>query len=262
MKTVTSNGVTLHVQLEGPEDGPVVMFANSLGTDLRVWDLLLPHLPEGLRIVRFDKRGHGLSDCPEAPYHMDTLVADAEVIIDTLGLRDITFVGLSIGGLIGQGLAARRPEVMRALVLMDTAAKIGSPEMWQERIDALRTGGIGSMAEAILDRWFAPEMRNDPARLAPWRHMLTRAPIEGYIGCCAAIAEADFTRSTRALTLPVMAMAGSEDGATTPEMVRATADLCNAAFHVIQDAGHLPCIEAPEQVGALITYFLKETAHV
>ncbi len=262
MKTVTSNGVTLHVQLEGPEDGPVVMFANSLGTDLRVWDLLLPHLPEGLRIVRFDKRGHGLSDCPEAPYHMDTLVADAEVIIDTLGLRDIAFVGLSIGGLIGQGLAARRPEVMRALVLMDTAAKIGSPEMWQERIDALRTGGIGSMADSFLNRWFAPEMRNDPARLAPWRNMLTRTPIEGYIGCCAAIAEADFTRSTRALTLPVMAMAGSEDGATTPEMVRATADLCNAAFHVIQDAGHLPCIEAPEQVGALITDFLKETAHV
>ncbi len=151
---------------------------------------------------------------------------------------------------------------MRALVLMDTAAKIGSPEMWQDRIDALRTGGIGSMADAILDRWFAPEMCNDPARLAPWRHMLTRTPIEGYIGCCAAIAEADFTQSTRALTLPVMAMAGSEDGATIPEMVRATADLCNAAFHVIQDAGHLPCIEAPEQVGALITDFLKETAHV
>jgi 3-oxoadipate enol-lactonase len=262
MRTVTSNGVTLHVQLEGPEDGPVVMFANSLGTDLRVWDLLLPHLPEGLRIVRFDKRGHGLSDCPDGPYDMDALVTDAEAIIDAFGLRDITFVGLSIGGLIGQGLAARRPEVMRALVLMDTAAKIGSSEMWQERIDALRTGGIGSMAEAILDRWFAPEMRHDAARLAPWRNMLTRTPIEGYIGCCAAIAEADFTQSTRALTLPVMAMAGSEDGSTTPEMVRATADLCNAAFHVIQDAGHLPCIEAPEQVGALITDFLKETAHV
>lgn len=262
MRTVTSNGVTLHVQLEGPEDGPVVMFANSLGTDLRVWDLLLPHLPEGLRIVRFDKRGHGLSDCPDGPYDMDALVTDAEAIIDAFGLRDITFVGLSIGGLIGQGLAARRPEVMRALVLMDTAAKIGSSEMWQDRIDALRTGGIGSMADAILDRWFAPEMRNDPARLAPWRNMLTRTPIEGYIGCCAAIAEVDFTQSTRALTLPVMAMAGSEDGATTPEMVRAAADLCNAAFHVIQDAGHLPCIEAPEQVGALITDFLKETAHV
>ncbi len=109
MRTVTSNGVTLHVQLEGPEDGPVVMFANSLGTDLRVWDLLLPHLPEGLRIVRFDKRGHGLSDCPDAPYDMDALVTDAEAIIDAFGLRDITFVGLSIGGLIGQGWRSAAP---------------------------------------------------------------------------------------------------------------------------------------------------------
>ena len=262
MRTVTSNGVTLHVQVEGPENGPVVMFANSLGTDLRVWDPLLPHLPEGLRIVRFDKRGHGLSDCPDAPYDMDTLVADAEAIIDTLGLRDITFVGLSIGGLIGQGLAARRPEVMRALVLMDTAARIGSPEMWQDRIDALRTGGIASMAEAILDRWFAPEMRNDATRLAPWRNMLTRTPIEGHIGCCAAIAGADFTETTRALTLPVMALAGSEDGATPPDLVRATADLCNAAFHVIENTGHLPCVEAPEEVGGVITDFLKVTGHV
>lgn len=262
MRTVTSQGVTLHVQVDGPDSGPVVMLANSLGTDMRVWDPLLPFLPTGVRIVRFDKRGHGLSDCPDAPYDMDTLVSDAEAVIDTLGLRDIAFVGLSIGGLIGQGLAARRPDVLRALVLMDTAAKIGSPEMWQDRIAGLRAGGISSMADAILDRWFAPEMRNDAARLAPWRNMLTRTPIEGYIGCCAAIAGADFTQSTADLTIPVMAMAGSEDGSTTPEMVQATAKLCNATFHVILDAGHLPCVEAPKQVGALISDFLKEVGHV
>jgi 3-oxoadipate enol-lactonase len=262
MRTVTSQGVTLHVQVDGPDSGPVVMLANSLGTDMRVWDPLLPFLPTGVRIVRFDKRGHGLSDCPEAPYDMDTLVSDAEAVIDTLGLRDIAFVGLSIGGLIGQGLAVRRPDVLRTLVLMDTAAKIGSPEMWQDRIAGLRAGGISSMADAILDRWFAPEMRNDAARLAPWRNMLTRTPIEGYIGCCAAIAGADFTQSTSDLTLPVMAMAGSEDGSTTPELVEATAKLCNATFHVIPDAGHLPCVEAPKQVGALISDFLKEVGHV
>lgn len=262
MKTVTSNGAVLHVQVDGPDTGPVVMFANSLGTDLRVWDPLLPFLPHGLRVVRFDKRGHGLSDCPAAPYDMNLLVSDAEAVIDALGLQDIAFVGLSIGGLIGQGLAARRPNLMRGLVLMDTAAKIGSPEMWNERIASLRSGGIGSMADAILDRWFAPEMRNDANRLAPWRHMLTRTPLEGYIGCCAAIAGADFTESTRALTLPVMAMVGAEDGATTPEMVKATAKLCNAAFHVIPDAGHLPCVEAPDAVAALISDFLKEVGHV
>lgn len=262
MQTVTCQGVVLHVQVDGPEDGPFVMFANSLGTDLRVWEPLLPSLPAGLRIVRFDKRGHGLSDCPEAPYDIDTLVSDAEAVIDALGVGDIVFVGLSIGGLIGQGLAARRPELLRGLVLMDTAAKIGSPEMWQERIDGLRAGGIGSMADGILDRWFAPEMRNDAARLAPWRNMLTRTPLEGYIGCCSAIAGADFTASTSVLTIPVMAMAGSEDGSTTPDMVKATADLCNGAFHVVPNTGHLPCVEAPEQAGALISDFLKEVGHV
>lgn len=262
MKTVTSNGAVLHVQVDGPDTGPVVMFANSLGTDLRVWDPLLPHMPKGLRIVRFDNRGHGLSDCPAAPYDMDTLVSDAEAVVDALELTNVAFVGLSIGGLIGQGLAARRPDVMRALVLMDTAAKIGSPEMWGDRIAAVQSGGLEPMGDAILDRWFAPEMRNDATRLAPWRNMLIRTPVDGYVGCCAAIAGADFTASTAALTLPVMAMAGSEDGSTTPEMVAATAKLCNAAFHVIPDAGHLPCVEAPETVGALISDFLKEVGHV
>ncbi len=262
MKTVTSNGAVLHVQVDGPDTGPVVMFANSLGTDLRVWDPLLPHMPKGLRIVRFDNRGHGLSDCPAAPYDMDTLVSDAEAVVDALGLTNVAFVGLSIGGLIGQGLAARRPDVMRALVLMDTAAKIGSPEMWGDRIAAVQSGGLEPMGDAILDRWFAPEMRNDATRLAPWRNMLIRTPVDGYVGCCAAIAGADFTASTAALTLPVMAMAGSEDGATTPELVEATAKLCKAAFHVIANAGHLPCIEAPDAVGALISDFLKEVGHV
>ncbi len=262
MRTLTSQGVTLHIQTDGPDDGRVVMFGNSLGTDLRVWDPMLPYLPEGLRLVRFDKRGHGLSDCPQPPYAIDTLVSDAEAVIDALGLRDVTFVGLSIGGLIGQGIAARRPDVIRALVLMDTCHKIGTPEMWQDRIAAVQADGLAGMADAILDRWFAPEMRNDPVRVAPWRNMLSRTPNDGYIGCCAALAEADFTGATSGLAIPVMAMVGSEDGSTTPDMVQSTAALCNAAFHVIPDVGHLPCVEAPEHAGALIRDFLEDTRDV
>jgi 3-oxoadipate enol-lactonase len=262
MKTVASQGVMLHVQRDGPETGPVVMFANSLGTDLRVWDPILPHLPKGLRIVRFDKRGHGLSDCPDAPYDMDTLVDDAEVVADALGAAELVFVGLSIGGLIGQGLAARRPDLVRGLVLMDTAASIGTPAMWQTRMDGVRADGLAGMADDILDRWFAPEMRNDAAALAPWRNMLSRTPVEGYVGCCAAIAGADFTESTAGLTIPVLAMAGSEDGSTPPDLVKATADLCGAEFHVIDGAGHLPCVEKPEETARLITEIMKETGHV
>lgn len=261
MQTVLLQKSTVHFSDTGPKDGRVVMFANSLGTDFRVWDQLLPLLPEGLRIVLFDKAGHGLTDCRPAPYAMDQLVADAEALADHLELTDITFVGLSIGGMIGQGLAAKRPDLLKALVLMDTAAKIGSPEMWQTRIDAVRAGGIESLADAILERWFAPVYReNNPTDLAKWRNMLSRTPVEGYVGCCQAIAAADLTESTRALTLPVMAMTGDQDGSTPPELVQATADLCGATCHIIKDAGHIPCVEQPEVVAKLITDFLEATA--
>ncbi|ANT63244.1 3-oxoadipate enol-lactonase (plasmid) [Salipiger sp. CCB-MM3] len=260
MQTIDAAGVTLHIRDEGPKDGRVLMLANSLGTDLRVWDALLPLLPEGLRVVRFDKRGHGLSDAPEAPYAMETLVADAEAVCTALDLKDITFVGLSIGGLIGQGLAVKRPDLIRALVLMDTAAKIGTPEMWQTRIDGIRANGVASLADAILERWFTPGFRESDPQFALWKNMLERTPLEGYVGCCAAIAGADLTESTRALSLPVLAMAGAEDGSTPPELVRGTAELCGAEFALIDGAGHIPCVEQPEETARLITDFLRRTA--
>ncbi|MFC3629314.1 3-oxoadipate enol-lactonase [Paracoccus angustae] len=260
MQTISTSGITLHIRDEGPRDGRAVLFANSLGTDLRVWDALLPLLPAGLRIVRYDKRGHGLSDATPAPYAMDRLVADAEAVCGGLGLRDVTFVGLSIGGLIGQGLAARRPDLVRALVLMDTAAKIGTAQMWQDRIDAITAGGVEALADPILERWFTPAFRAANPGFALWRNMLTRTSVAGYTGCCAAIAGADLTDSTRALRLPVLAMAGDTDGSTPPDLVRATADLCGADFHVIPDAGHIPCVEQPEATARLLADFLERTA--
>ncbi|WP_207101344.1 3-oxoadipate enol-lactonase [Paracoccus shandongensis] len=260
MQTISTHGITLHIRDDGPKDGRVVMLANSLGTDLRVWDALLPLLPAGLRIIRYDKRGHGLSDATPAPYTLDQLVADAEGVCDGLGLKDITFVGLSIGGLIGQGLAAKRPDLVRALVLMDTAAKIGTPAMWQDRINTINAGGVAALADPILERWFTPGFRATNPEFALWRNMLTRTSVAGYTGCCAAIAGADLTDSTRALRLPVLAMAGDRDGSTPPDLVRATADLCGAAFHVIPDAGHIPCVEQPAATAKLLTDFLERTA--
>ncbi len=251
---------TLHISDQGPRDGRAVVFANSLGTDLRVWDPLLPLLPADLRIIRFDKRGHGLSDASPAPYAMAELVDDVAAILDAIAVTDATFVGLSIGGLIGQGLAAKRPDLLRALVLMDTAAKIGTPEMWQARIDAVRAEGLEPMAAAIMERWFTPAFRESRAEFALWTNMLTRTTVEGYSGCSAAIAGADLTASTRALTLPVLALAGDQDGSTPPDLVRATAALCGAEFHLIADAGHLPCVEQPAATAALLTRFLERTA--
>lgn len=257
--SVTSGDVQLHVRSDGPETGRPVLFANSLGTDMRVWDPVLPHLPQGLRIVRYDKRGHGLSDCPPAPYKMDTLVDDALAVIDAFDLADITVVGLSIGGLIGQGLAARRPDLFRGLVLMDTAARIGTAQMWQERMDVVERLGLTGLSDSVMERWFSPEMLADAARLAPWKNMLSRTPADGYLGCCAAIAGADYTETTRALRLPVMAMAGEYDGSTPPDVVAATAALCGGAFHLIKNAGHIPGVERPDVVGDLITRFLAAT---
>ena len=251
---------TLHISDQGPRDGRVVMFANSLGTDLRVWDLLLPLLPADLRVIRFDKRGHGLSDASPAPYAMEALVADAEAICEALSLKDVTFIGLSIGGLIGQGLAAKRPDLIQALVLMDTAAKIGSAEMWNTRISAVREGGLAPMGPAIMERWFTAPFRDNRPEFALWTNMLTRTTVEGYVGCCAAIAGADLTESTRALTLPVEVFCGDQDGSTPPDLVRATAELCGAPFRLIADAGHIPCVEQPEATAALLTDFLERTA--
>ncbi len=260
MQTLQTSDATLHIRDEGPRDGRVVVFANSLGTDLRVWEAVLPLLPAGLRIVRFDKRGHGLSDVTPAPYAMDTLVCDAETLCDGLGLRDVTFVGLSIGGLIGQGLAAKRPDLIRALVLMDTAAKIGTAEMWNTRIATIRANGIASLEGPIMERWFTAPFRTENPDYALWCNMLKRTTVDGYVGCCAAIAGADLTETTRELTIPVLALAGDQDGSTPPDLVRATAALCHADFHLIADAGHIPCVEQPGATAKLLTDFLERTA--
>jgi len=252
--------VTIHVRDEGPRDGRVVLFSNSLGTDLRVWELLLAHLSDCLRIVRYDKRGHGLSDCPAEPYDMDTLVDDALCVVDSLKLSDITFVGLSVGGLVGQGVAARRPELLKALVLMDTAAKIGDAQMWSERINAVREGGLERYSRTILDRWFSEPLRHNLNKLAPWKNMLVRTPLDGYLGTCAAIAGSDMTETTRKLTIPVLAMVGENDGATLPALVKRTAELCHAEFHIIPAAGHLPCVEQPIETGKLLSRFIEKTA--
>lgn len=257
---IRSGDAALHVRDEGPRGGPIVLFANSLGTDLRVFDGLVARLPRDLRVVRYDKRGHGLSDLTPGPYTIDMLSDDAIAICEALDLRDVTFVGLSIGGLIAQSFAIKRPDLTKALVLMDTAAKIGTAEMWDERIATLRGGGIASISDSILSRWFGPTFLAGP-EASQWRNMLERTPLEGYIACCEALAAADLTDGCARIHCPAIAIAGALDGATPPALVAETAKLCNAAFHFVEDAGHLPCVEKPDAVAALITDFLKKGSH-
>lgn len=261
MSIARFDDVDLHYRDTGPRNGPALVFSNSLGTDLRLWDGVLPHLPEGLRVIRYDMRGHGLSSCPPAPYKMGTLVRDAERLLDHLQVRDCVFVGLSIGGMIAQGLAVKRLDLVRGLILSNTAAKIGTAQMWQERIEALRRGGIEALSDAVMERWFSAAFRAGPD-LAEWKVMLERQPAEGYAGCAAAIAGSDLLAPTATLTLPCLAIAGSEDGSTPPDLVRETADLIRGAdFALIRGAGHLPCVERPEKFAGLLNGFLKRIAH-
>ncbi len=252
----------LHYRVDGDPDGAPVVFANSLGTDLRLWDPLLPHLPAGLKIIRYDKRGHGLSSVPDGPYAMGALVRDTEQLLDHLGVRDCVFVGLSIGGMIAQGLAVKRLDLVRGMVLSNTAAKIGTPAMWDERIAAARKGGIEALADATMERWFSRAFRATP-ELTLWRNMLTRQPLEGFLGCSAAISGTDFYTPTSGLRLPTLGIAGSEDGSTPPDLVRETVELIpGSAFKLIRRAGHLPCVERPDEYAALLTAFLTQIGHL
>ena len=193
---------------------------------------------------------------------MGKLVTDAERLLDHLGVQNSVFVGLSIGGMIAQGLAVKRMDLVRAMVISNTAAKIGTADMWQDRIAAVRAGGIAALSDAILERWFSKAFR-DGDEIILWRNMLERQPAEGYMGCSAAIAGTDLMAPTSGLRLPTLAIAGSEDGSTPPDLVRETADLIpGSRFHLIQGAGHLPFVEAPEEYAGALTGFLKEVGHV
>lgn len=265
MDFIKTGAGSIHVRADGPKGARALLFVNSLGTDFRIWDRVLPLLPAGLRVLRYDKRGHGLSDCPpRGAWGMADHVADAAAVLDEEGAKGAVLVGLSIGGLIGQGLAAERPDLVHGLVLMDTAAKIGNPEMWEGRVAAIEAGGVEGVADAVMERWFSKRFRADrKGELAIWRNMLTRTTLTGYLGSCEAIRDTDLRESTARLRLPTMALCGDEDGSTPPDLVRETAALIpGAEFHLIRGAGHLPCIEQPEMTAQHLVAFMKRIGHV
>ena len=213
-------------------------------------------------IAELVERGHGLSECPPAPYSMGSLIHDAERLLDHLEVKDCLFVGLSIGGMIAQGLAVKRLDQVRAMVLSNTAAKIGTPLSWHERTAAVAGGGIEAIADGVLEKWFSKKFRETP-EISLWRAMLTRQPVAGYSGCCAAIAGTDFYTTTAALTLPTLAIAGDHDGATPPDLVRETAALIKGSrFEILRGTGHLPCVEDPAGYAALLTDFMKDIGHI
>jgi 3-oxoadipate enol-lactonase len=252
--------LVLHFKDDGPIDTATVVFANSLGTDLRIWDEVAVRLGTGLRILRYDLRGHGLSEARPSPYTLEDHVGDLAAFLDARAVREALIVGLSVGGMIAMALTSPRPDLVRSLVLASTAHKIGTREMWDARIATVRQGGVASISEAVLERWFTAEFRaTRPADLAGYRNMLIRTPVEGYVGTCATVRDTDLTGVAGRLDLPVLCLVGAEDGATPPDLVRSLAGLLpNAGFEVIPGAGHLPCVEQSEIMAEHISAFAKE----
>ena len=255
--------VTLHYLDEGTPTGPALVLAHALGTGTLLWDNIVPLLPPGLRVVRYDARGHGQSSTPPAPYSMGALVRDAERLMDHLGLRDAMFVGLSIGGMVAQGLAVKRPDLIRALVLSNTGAKIGTPEMWAERIaTARRPGGMEELARGSCERWF-PRAYVQAGHHQPWYAHLCAHDPEGFAGCAAAISGTDFYTPTSGLRIPTLGIAGSEDGSTPPDLVRETTDLVpGSQFRLLRGTGHVPPVDAPADYAACLAEFIAATGHM
>jgi len=158
--SIQANGATLHVRDEGT--GPTVVLAHSLGLDHRVWDGVVDLMPNH-RVVRYDLRGHGASDAPSGPYSMGKMVADGEAVCDTLNLKDVVFVGLSVGGLVAQGLAVKRLDLIRAIVLSNTAAKLGQPQPWLDRAKLARERGMAALVDGTMARWHVKPVPVDTA---------------------------------------------------------------------------------------------------
>lgn len=258
MQAADIGGRRLHYALSGPQDGPALVLVNSLGTDFRLWDAFQPQLAPGWRILRWDFAGHGLSEPMDGPCTIARHADDLAALMDAAGIDRAVVFGVSVGGQIGQQIAATRPGRVRALIAADTAAKIGDAASWAARIAAVRETGMPGMADAILERWFSVAWRAaHPAELALWRMMLSRQSAEGYIATCEALRDADLTAQSATIACPTLVIAGLEDGSTPPDLVRGLARLIpGARLAEIPGAGHLPMADAPDAVAAAVNPFL------
>jgi 3-oxoadipate enol-lactonase len=257
MPVADFDDVTIRYLDEGKADGPPVVFVHSLGVTLKLWDRIVPLLSDRYRLVRMDNRGHGGSSVPPAPYTIGRLTRDLERLIEHLGLDRPVVVGLSIGGQMAQALAAKRPGWLRGVVLAATGLKIANPQMWQGRIETVKAGGVEALADAAAKGWFSDAFAEGP-EFAEWRDLLAACPAEGYMGACAALGSADLIATSSVLHLPALAVVGSEDKGTPPDLVREMADtIPHCGFALIRGAGHLFPVEKPEETAQVFSAFFE-----
>ncbi|MEM6487540.1 MAG: 3-oxoadipate enol-lactonase [Pseudomonadota bacterium] len=252
---IRTDGAVLYTHRRAPAapGAPSLVFSNSLGTDLRIWDPLVAVLPADWGLLFCDKRGHGLTLSDASDWSIEDLARDVAALMDATGTGPSVIVGLSVGGLIAQALYAMAPERVSGIVLCDTAAKIGTDEMWDTRIAAVERGGMAAIVETTMERWFTARFRGDVRASAPYRAMVARCDPAGYVATARAIRAADYRDRAGAIAVPCHAIVGEDDGSTPPALVQQTAQMIpGCGFDVIADAGHIPCVEQPAVLAALI----------
>lgn len=252
--------IVTHFVDEGPPDRPAITFINSLGTDLRLWEPIAAQLRDAYRVVRYDLRGHGLSDCTPDPYTLDDFASDLHGLLAHLGIQSGALIGISIGGLIASAYAIRYPNAVSHLVLSDTAARIGSEKLWNDRIEMVGSLGMERAAPAIIPVWFSDTFAaSQPHVHRGFLNMLGRTPLQGYVASCAALASSDLTDQIHNIQAQTLVLAGEHDRATPPAQAKTMADMIpGARLKLIAGAGHLPCVEQPEAMGQMILSFLQE----
>jgi 3-oxoadipate enol-lactonase len=256
---VDVEGCRINVEVEGPEGAPAVVFSNSLGTNLHMWDDQATALAKHFRVIRYDQRGHGKSDAPKPPYSLERLGRDVLAILDHLGIKSAHFVGLSMGGCTGMWLGRHARGRFGKLVLSNTGAKIGDAALWNDRIQSVLKDGMKAVAEVVLERWFTPNFRKrEPAVVKRVREMLLTTPPAGYAGCSAALRDMDERAGIAEIKAPTLVIAGKHDPATPPESGEFIASRIKDAKFVVLDAAHLANLEQSATYTDTIEKFLRK----
>ena len=255
MKTI--NGEPFNILVEGKADGPVLLFSNSLSSNLSMWDPQAEALKESFRIIRYDSRGHGKSVAKPEPYSIGQLGRDALAILDAHRIEKAHFCGLSKGGMVGQWLLTHHPDRIGKAVLANTAAQMAPPELWNGRIRNVSQNGMAAIVEATIERWFTKGfIAAAPKTMDGVRRMIASTPAQGYCGCCAAIRDMDQREAIRAITNPVLLISGAHDPATTPAMMHLMKERIKGAEWLSLEASHISNLEQPEAFTSALREFL------
>ena len=261
---ITVNGITMHYELEGPESAPLVTLSHSLATDLSMWDPQAAVLKSEYRVLRYDTRGHGGTDAPEGPYTLELLADDVKELLRVLGLPNTHFMGISMGGMIGQILALKHPDMLRSLILCDTSSRIPEEALpvWDERIGLAQKQGMDSLVENTMERWFTASFRRKPLpALDKIRAMIRATPLKGYLGCSQAIMKLNLTERLGQIALPTLILVGEEDPGTPVEASRVIhQQIKGSELVILKSAAHLSNTEQEDAFNAAVLDFLGRRA--